>query len=394
MNKTTSRFAEFPPSTKAEWLAQLSKDLKGKPLSELDWQLESDIRLSAVYTAEDLGTPPPPLVNGRIDNAWQVGEYINVGDAGAANAQALEGLRGGVNAPLFRFYHLPNVEELAILLADIEPSFISVHFAPHYPDKDPAELFRNLVYYTRRRGVPLADIRGSLDFDPLLDWTTPPWPPLVRLLRFADRYMPQFKVLQVNGQVFHTGAGDSAQELAWIVAKGVAYIDHLAALGVPPAMTNRHLQFSLAIGKRYFVEIAKIRALKLLWTNVLAAYGIDDAHTVLPPIAAHVAADSQVEDREYNMISAATQAMSAAIGGADSLYVLPADAATSDVSTGFTRRIARNVQHLLQMESHLDRVADPAAGSYYIETLTHALATSAWAQFQAIEQDGGYLGQP
>lgn len=391
MQKTTSHFAAFERPTKADWLAQLTKDLKGKPLSDLDWQLEERVRLSAVYTSEDMPSPPPlPWVHGRTTNAWQIGEYIDVGDAGAANTQALEGLRGGVNAPMFRFYHLPDVEELAVLLADIEPTYISVHFAPHYPDKDPAELFRNLIYYTRRRGVPLSDIRGSLDFDPLLDWTSPPWPPLVRLLQFADQYMPQFKVLQINGQVLHTDAAGSAHELAWMLAKGVAYMAKLAELGVPPAVTNRHLQFSVAVGKRYFVEIAKIRALKLLWANVLAAYGIADT-AALPPIAAHLAADSQTESREYNMISAATQAMSAAIGGTDSIYVLPADAATQAQSSAFTRRIARNVQHLLQMESHLDRVADPAAGSYYIETLTQALAASAWAQFQDMEREGGFL---
>lgn len=389
MKKATSHFDAFAQPTKADWLAQLAKDLKGKPLSDLDWQLEERVRLSAVYTAEDLPSPPPTLVHGRTNNAWQIGEYIDVHDAGAANAQALEGLRGGVNAPLFRFFHLPDVAELAVLLADIEPAYISVHFAPHYPDKDPAELFRNLIYYTRQRGVPLADIRGSIDFDPLLDWTSPPWPPLVRLLRFADRYMPQFKVLQINGQVLHTGADDSARELAWMVAKGVAYMAQLAELGVPPSVTNGHLQFSVAVGKRYFVEIAKIRALKLLWANVLAAYGIEGA--ALPPIAAHLATESQTDNREYNMISAATQAMSAAIGGADSVFVLPADAATQEQSSSFTRRIARNVQHLLQLESHLDRVADPAAGSYYIETLTQALAASAWAQFQDIEREGGFL---
>ncbi|MBK9488574.1 MAG: hypothetical protein IPO07_07135 [Haliscomenobacter sp.] len=127
------------------------------------------------------------------------------------------------------------------------------------------------------------------------------------------------------------------------------------------------------------MEIAKLRALRLLWQNVLKAYGVQ---TSALEIAAHFAPASQDEHPNTNLIRAATQAMSAVIGGANQLYVLPSNASLHESPTPFTRRIARNVQHLLRLESHLDKVIDPAAGSYYIEKLTEELAHKAWAIFQ------------
>jgi methylmalonyl-CoA mutase len=147
------------------------------------------------------------------------------------------------------------------------------------------------------------------------------------------------------------------------------------------------LQISISIGKSYFVEIAKLRALRILWNNVLQAYGA----TLAPAeIVVSFTRDSQDENIHTNMIRAATQTMSAVIGGADRIYVLPANAATGVPSDAFTRRIARNVQHLLQLESYFDKVIDPAAGSYYIEKMTELLAQNAWSQFQRMEKDGDF----
>lgn len=389
MPETTPLFSDFTPANKDSWLGKITTDLKGKSLDSLDWQMEENIRLSAVHAREDQPANTDPITDGRASNSWQIGEYIDVQDMGAANAQALEALMGGVNAPLFRIHHLPSMEELEILLKDINPDFISAHFAPEYPGKDPAELFRNLIYYTRRRKIDMRNVSGSMDFDPLLDWVEPPFKALARVLDFAVEYLPKFKVLQVNGRELHSGVANTSQELALILAKGVEYLAQLKEMGIAPATTNKHLQFSMALSTSYFVEIAKLRALKILWANALAAYDLSDA--AIPPISAHLATESQTDDREYNMIKAATQTMAAAIGGADMIYVMPADYQLRGQTSPLTRRIARNVQHLLQMESHLDQVIDPAAGSYYIERLTRHLCEEAWQQFQRIESKGGYL---
>lgn len=389
MSTTSSLFSNFSNPTKAEWLEKITRDLKGKPLEELEWQLEEQIRLAATFGPEDNLPSSKTLSAGRNNNSWSIGEYLFVHKPEAANAQALEGLLGGVNAPLFYLHHLPSREELEVLLANIEPSFISIHFAPAYPGKDPAELFRNLIYYARRRNLKLEDIYGSMDFDPLLDWSEPPFTALARVLKFAQRHTPNFKVLQVNGLTLHTGIENTSRELALLIAKGATYLNAMEEQGISAAVTNQHLQFSVAISTSYFVEIAKIRALKILWANVLNGFGLEEAP--LPPIAAHLAEETQTDEREYNMIKAATQAMSAVIGGANLLYLPPADLRIQGESSSFTRRIARNVQHLLQMESHLDQVVDPAAGSYYIEHLTQQFCEQAWHKFQQIEAQGGFL---
>ncbi|MEO0723417.1 MAG: methylmalonyl-CoA mutase family protein [Bacteroidota bacterium] len=381
-------FSDFHSTNKEQWLDKVTADLKGKGLDTLDWQLEEQIRLSAINAPADQPAATPPILDQRAANTWQIGEYIEVKDLGAANAQALEGLVGGVNAPLFIHHHLPTLEELEMLLRDIEPGFISVHFAPAYPGKDPAELFRNLIYYTRRRGLDLAKIKGSMDFDPLLDWVEPPFKPLARILAFAANHTPNFRVLQVNGRQLHSGITNTTHELALIVAKGVDYLAKLSEHGIAPLTTNAHLQFSVALNTSYFVAIAKLRALKILWANALAGFGLEEAP--IPPISAHLAMETQTTEREYNMIKAATQAMSAVVGGADLVYITPSDYQITGDSTSFSRRIARNAQHLLQLESHLDQVVDPAAGSYFIENLTRELANEAWQQFQQIERKGGY----
>lgn len=389
MEPLQNLFLKFSKPSKEDWLTKVTKDLKGRSISDLDWALEEKIKISAIPSNADISGELPPLTARRTDNNWHIGSYVEVKDMGDANAQVLEELNGGIQAPLFKLRHLPNLEELEILLKDIETGFIAVHFALQHPGKDPAAFFRNLIFYARRHQLDLTAINGSVDFDPLLDWAKPPFQPLARILRFAQQYTPNFKVLQVNGRALHTGAANSSRELALIIAKGVEYLDQLQQFGIDPALTNRHLRFSIANSCSYFVEIAKIRALKILWANVLEAFQLSEQS--LPPISAHPARETQTDNAELNMIRATTQAMAAAIGGATTIYVLPANANQNEPSTPFTRRIARNVQHLLQLESSLGEVNDPAAGSYYIEKLTQELCKEAWLQFKDIETKGGYL---
>ena len=386
MTEQDHLFSEFSPITKAEWLAKVEKDLKGKPLEELNWHLEEKITLAPFYHPEDMERPPAPRQGQRQDNNWEVGEYIEVGAVKTANAEVLEGLQGGVEAPLFHLQRPLSAQQMETLLEGVELSFISTNFGENYTDKVPWEAFRHFVALVEKRGVDTQAIRGSIDFDPLLDWSNPPIDKLAELIRYCQNSMPLFRPFQVNAHRFHSGPDDSSVELAYTIAKGSEYLARLAAHGLSAETVNTHMQFSIAISKSYFVEIAKLRALRLLWANVMKAYGKPQA----PFLVVHFAKETQDEDPNMNMIRASTQAMSAVIGGADRLYVLPSNHARQEPSTAFSRRIARNVQHLLKMESHLHRVIDPGAGSYYIEKLSEKLAEQAWEQFQVIEKKGEF----
>ncbi len=382
MTEKDHLFAEFPPAARAEWLAKMEKDLKGKPLQELRWQLEEDIIIEPFYHPEDMGEALPPIRN-KPDNNWEIGEYIDVEEAKKANQEAREGLEGGVEAPLFRLNLRLSPAGVEQMLDGIELPCISTNLAENYTGKAPWELFQNFAGLLEKRGIDKKLIRGSVDFDPLLDWSDPPAEKLAELIRYCQEHMPLFRPFQINAHRFHSGPHDSSIELAYTIAKGSEYLARFSNYGISAEAVNAHMQFSVAISKSYFVEIAKLRALRLLWANVTKAYS-GKAHA--PFLVVHFAHETQDDNPNTNMIRASTQAMSAVIGGADRLYVLPSNYAKREPGTAFSRRIARNLQHLLKMESHLHRVADPGAGSYYIEKLTEKLSERAWARFRELEE--------
>jgi methylmalonyl-CoA mutase len=170
--------------------------------------------------------------------------------------------------------------------------------------------------------------------------------------------------------------------LSGLLQQGDRLLEEYTAAGLSPQAVNAQLRFCLSIGNSYFPEIARLRALRLLWANVLQGWGLPGP-VAIPPVEVHVAPGALVEDTYLNMIRLTTQAMSAVIGGCDLLFLPPADLHAAEKRPSLTRRIARNVQHLLKMESHFDAVADPAGGSYYIEKLTEEIAERAWKDFQA-----------
>jgi methylmalonyl-CoA mutase len=373
----------FPPSDKSDWLDRVSKELNGNSLDALDLEINERIRLSPLYTAEEVPARPP------LDRpaGWAIGAYVSSGSDEEINAFALRALEQGAEALLFRLFRQPDEASIARILRDVRLDFISLNCAMRYPGQDPAELFRDLVRYLRKEGYDLEKIKGSVDFDPLLDWSDPPFPPLIRLLNFVDRWMPEFRVLQVNAAGFNNGPSLADTELALAIAKGAEYLQQCVDRGYPAETVNRHLQFAFTIGTSYYVDIAKLRALRILWANVLKGFGITDAPPVY--IAAHTDITTLTTDRDQNLLRLTTQALSAVSGGADQLFLAPADGDEPE-ATPFGHRMALNIQHLLRLEAGLDAYADPAAGSYYLETLTTELVESAWEQFRALEAQGGF----
>lgn len=379
---------QFPSISREQWLTRMERDLKGKPVSDLRWQLEEDIFVEPFYVGDDLDPLPPPFRGNRQENRWEIGELVETENIADANARLCEGLEGGVEAPLIILRRELSDEEMRRLFQGVHLDLISTHFTQVHPDKQPPQLLQQFRRLAQSRGYDPAILAGSIDYDPILDWAKPPYDQLAETILFCRDEMPRFCPLQINGLRFHSGPENTSQELAFIIAKGSEFLAQLQARNIGAETTNRYLQFTVAICSSYFVEIAKIRALKLLWANVLKGYGVQDPS--LPPVVAHLARETQTEDIHLNMIRAGTQAMSAIIGGAARLYVRPANFALNEPTTPFSRRIARNVQHILRLESHLDRVIDPAAGSYYVEKLTGLLAGRAWEQFRQFEAGGAF----
>lgn len=360
-------FHEFPPTAKAEWLARVQKDLKGRPFSDLQWHLSDSIRIDPFFHPDDRIEAAGPLVktDGR-QNSWEIGEYISVKDSlPAANQEALTALSGGAEALLFQMGASElNEDNLPLLLQDIMLDMISVHFEFN-SDDSLKNSFSALQQLSGWRGSAYAAPPGKDAGGP------PAWS-----LKH-DAFKEHVRTLIADGRRFYRDTAHTTEELAQILYAGHPAFSNLAE-ETSPDQANQQVKLLIAVDTSYFVSIAKIRALKILWANYLKALG--GAPQQLPEIEAHLAPYPVDSDPHTNMIRAATQALSAAIGGAERIFVAPADSSQGS-SDEFTRRIARNVQHLLKMESYIDRVIDPAAGSYYIEQLTGVLAEEAWKKF-------------
>lgn len=367
MSDQENLFADFPPNTKSEWLARVQKDLKGRPFSDLQWHLSDSIGIDPFFHPDDGIAAAGPLVktDGR-QNSWEIGEYISVKESlPAANQEALTALNGGAEALLFQMGDRElNENDLPLLLEEIQLEMISVHF-----EFDSEDSLKNSLSALRQ----LSGWRGSA-------YAAPPEKDASGSLKH-DAFKEQVRTLIADGRRFYRDTAHTTEELAQILYAVHPAFRNLAE-ETSPDRANQQVKLLIAVDTSYFVSIAKIRALKILWANYLKAFGADPQQ--LPEIEAHLASYPADSDPHTNMIRAATQALSAAIGGADRLFVAPADSRQGS-SDEFTRRIARNVQHLLKMESYIDRVIDPAAGSYYIEKLTEVLAEEAWKEFGQLD---------
>lgn len=367
-------FSEFNSSTKEEWLAKVEKDLKGKPLEALNWELTKDLNLSPFAHADDLREVPTPIAATKKNNSWEIGVQLPVEEITDANQAALQALAGGATAIAFSIDRSLDQSEIAALLKDIQLEWISIHFIFQIPTWK--RFANNFLDYIKSIGSDPNKVHCSFSFRGNLTDTEGER----KMLQSLQQALPQAKLFTIDGQRFYKGKEHTVQELAQILKAGNSILEQLNQEDLGIAVFQQTLQFALTLGDSYFINIAKLRAFKLLWQQVLQAW--DASLSNLPIIEIHLGLKSQTGEANYNKIKATTQALSAVIGGVQRLYIYPSDISKEDWGSDFARRIAWNVQHLLQLESYMDRVIDPAAGSYYIEALTNRFAEAAWGDFQ------------
>jgi len=377
-------FQEFPSISKSDWLRQIAKDLKDKPLEDLNWQMPNGLVVSPFVHADDFETPPAPLSD--QPNQWEICEDVQVNDPATANHQALNALEGGAEGLCFWLDKPLEAEDFGQLLREVHLDFIGLHFAGAAIAENPGMVLGNLEKLAQQRGIPTTQLRGSLAYDPVPVSKIVDWRYLADLLEYAREKFPQFKIIQVSDPERRSGEDfvqDSPEQRSGIQLRNAnIYLQKLSERGISVNEVAAVMQFSVSLGKSYFVEIARLRALNILWFNILKAWNAD---LKSPSIVAHFQPEAYSDDLYTNMIRATTMAMAAVQGGAARVTVLPYDTGREGQATypqAFSRRIARNVQHLLKMESALDEVVDPAAGSYYIETLTRQLAEKLWTSLE------------
>ena len=251
-----------------------------------------------------------------------------------------------------------------------------------------------------KEGIAKEDVRIAFCIDPLVkglstkgDFCSPNgekcFARVAELIHKTKEYK-HIRVVTVSGQIFGNSGSTIVEELAFVLSAGHDYLVRLTDAGLTIEEAARKLRFSFSVSSNYFMEIAKFRAARMLWANIVKGYNPEKNCACKMQIHAETSKWNQtVYDPYVNMLRGTTEAMSAAIGGVYSLEVTPFDASFEN-PTEFSKRIARNVELLLKHESHFDQVVDPAGGSYYIENLTQSIAAEAWKLFLEIEEKGGY----
>jgi methylmalonyl-CoA mutase len=254
-----------------------------------------------------------------------------------------------------------------------------------------------LVALARRRGTDPARLRGILAADPLGELarrgTLPgsledAWNQVGAALRWASEHAPRFRVAEVDGAPYADGGASAVEELAFVVASGVEYLRAMRDRDLDVDRAARRLGLSFRVGSSYFMEVAKLRAARLLWARVVKAFG-GGAESQKAQIHARTASWNKTAlDPWVNLLRTTTEAFAAVVGGTDSLHVGFFDEAVR-APDGFSHRLARNIQLILREECHLTRVADPAGGSWFVESLTDELARESWSLVQEVEAEGG-----
>ena len=351
---------------------------------------------------KDLKTPDAlpgefPFVRGnkKDSNSWYVRQNIKVDDPVEANKKALDILNKGIDSIGFRFGHEAlSAEFIETLLKDIRLDIVEVSYRTC--QRHALELADLLVAYFEKKGYDKEKIVGGVGFDPIERMlmkgkdSSAFMADMPRLVEKLKDY-PNLRCVMVHSDLLNNAGAYIVQELGYALAWGNEYMQQLTDAGIDADLAAKKIKFYMGISENYFMEIAKFRAARMLWAQIVKQYEPKcDCACQMIVNASTSSYNQTLFDSYVNLLRSQTEAMSAALGGIHSMVVTPFDA-PYEKPTDFSERIARNQQLLIKEESHFDRIVDPSAGSYYIEHLTDALAREGWKLFLKIEEEGGFL---
>ena len=405
--KREKLFTEFPPVPTEKWEEVITADLKGADYErKLVWRTGEGFNVRPYYRAENLegirflGSQAGefPYVRGtHAHNRWRVHQTVSVVCPKEANAEALKILNAGVDSLGFCIASADfSAADLDMLLKDICIPAVEITFC----GEKMANVAELVLAKVEKEGIAKEDVRIAFCIDPLVkglsskgDFCSPNGEKciarIVELIHKTKEYK-HVRIVTVAGQTFGNSGSTIVEELAFTLSAGHDYLVRLTDAGLDVDAAARKLRFSFSVSSNYFMEIAKFRAARMLWANIVKGYGPAKNCACKMQIHAETSRWNQtVYDPYVNMLRGTTEAMSATIAGVHSLEVMPFDASFEN-PTEFSKRIARNVELLLKNESHFDQVVDPAGGSYYVENLTQSIAAEAWKLFLEIEEKGGY----
>lgn len=411
--------SEFPEHTYEQWHAAAVALLKGAPFEKLlVSKTYEDITIQPIYRREDIASLEQrkdfpgtgSLVRGShaegfLKAGWEVSQELKASSTAELNSMIHEGLNGGQSELNIAVgcgqaecckggVAIHSVDDVRTALAGVAIDAVSIYWQTG-PSSVPVAAL--VIAAAEQLGVPAEKLRGGFENDPLGELVAKGplhqslktrFDHMAALTAYAMKSAPQLRTISVRGDIYHNAGATATQELAYVVATLVCYLEEMKARGLSPESVLPHVRIRLAVGSDYFMEISKIRAARWLWSKVAAAYGVENA-----PVHIHACTskwNKTTYDAHTNMLRVTAEAFAAVVGGVDSMHIGPFDE-ISGTTDEFSRRIARNIHIILREECGLDQVIDPAGGSTYIEWLTDRLAAKSWEIFQDIEKQGGML---
>lgn len=416
----------FTQSALEAWRKAIEKDLKGAPFEKkLITQTYEGLPISPVYTTADapadLGDQEWPgsvpglrgsEASGQIKEGWDIRTYYNHPDPCVVHKEVLADLQGGAHSLWFQLDDaiqqgremrtktapngicISNIADLYTLLEGVHLDMVSLHFSAGLATVPLVGMFAE---YCKKQGYNLEDVRVHFGADPLAllgrlgdipQKVNHRFEEIAHLAVWLDANMPQSSAVTINTMPYQESGADYAQELAYAIASGVQILRAMVDAGLSLERALRQINFRFAVGNHAFQEIAKLRAARLLWARVVEVCGGTEANSNMQIHAVSSNRALTQRDPYNNMLRTTVACFAAGLAGAEAVTT-----ASFDQSLGFPsdlgRRIARNTQVILQEESHLHRVIDPAGGSWFIERHTRELAESAWEHFRELESNGG-----
>lgn len=401
--KKEKLFDMFEPTSTEAWKAKINADLKGADFDKkLVWRTNEGFNVQPFYRLEDIKDLPTintypgqyPYVRGtRDNNNWLIRQSFCGETASAMNEEARNAINRGCDSVGFKLKGDIDATTIETLLNDIDIKKIEVNIdcCPRHA----VEVAKLLVAYIQGKNAE-KEFRGSINFNPFkrllrhgLDFKGAIADEACAMLD-AVKPVENLRCLPVDSVMFCNAGAFISQELGYALAWGAEWMTMLTEAGRCPDEVARRIKFNMGISSNYFMEIAKFRAARMLWAEIVRAYGADDESAKMSAHAITSQFNQTIYDAHVNLLRSMTETMSAALACIDSIETLPFDLQYKRPDE-FSERIARNQQLLLREESHLDKVVDPAGGSYYIETLTVSIADVAWKLFNKVVEEGGFL---
>ncbi len=410
---------EFGPSSYADWLKLVERDLAGAPFEKKLVKRISGVDIRPLYTrnenAQDHALPGfapyrrGGYALGAAEMGWEVRHEVEQANPKDAADSALDALNGGVRGLALRLDRATrassdehgvdglaanNLAELEAALGQTRLDWVPVTLRA---GAGALPVALGLVALAQKRGLKLEALSGGFGVDPIGTLASYGQLPgslesalqeAAALARFTREKAPRVRALSVDTSAYHEAGADAATEVAVALATGVAYLRALTDAGLSVSDAASQISFDLSVGRDVFVEIAKLRAARLTWAKVVSKSGGSIESQIMVLHARTSLRTKTQRDPWVNLLRGTGESFAAAVAGADAITTLPFDTLLGE-SDDFGARMARNTQELLRHEAHLNRVVDPSGGSFYVEQITDELARLAWEKFAALEKVGG-----